>query len=168
VVLATGREAPEIAQPREKTLDLPTPPIASQWTAVLGEVAPIPSVWCDELDAKLVSHSVVERVAIKRFVPNHPSGSSAGDRADDFFDQGDLRGRGAVDGKTDWKTMTVDHCHPLRTFAAFGLTNSGPPFFADAKLPSTNDSSRSNLPRFSRSSRSARRIWASVPSRHQR
>jgi hypothetical protein len=44
------------------------------------------------------------------------------------------RSRRNVDG--DRKTMTVCHCHDLRTFPALGLSNVPAPLFATTKKPS--------------------------------
>jgi hypothetical protein len=51
--------------------------------------------------------------------------------------------------------LAVDHHHPLRALAALGLPDTGPPFFAGAKLPSANASDQSNSPRAS--------SWAKKP-----
>jgi hypothetical protein len=43
-------------------------------------------------------------------------------------------------------TLAVDHHHPLRSLAAFGLSNAIAPFLAGAKLPSANVSDQSSCP----------------------
>jgi hypothetical protein len=43
-------------------------------------------------------------------------------------------------------TLAVDHHHPLRALAAFGLPDPSAPFFAGAKLPSANASDQSSWP----------------------
>jgi hypothetical protein len=69
-----------------------------------------------------------------------------------------------VRGNGERKTMAVDDCHPLGTLAPLCLTDSAPPFFAAAKLPSMKASFQSMRPRWSRSSSSVRLTFAIVPS----
>jgi hypothetical protein len=52
--------------------------------------------------------------------------------------------------------LAVDHHHPLRAFAPFGWADAFAPFFAEAKLPSTNASDQSIWPFASSSARNAR------------
>ena len=89
-----------------------------------------------------------------------------GNVIDDFIYKSDFGKGGTVDGNSKRKAITVDHCHPLRTFSAFSFTNSGPPFLAEAKLPSIKDSLKSIFPRFSRSSNKAVLMLLIVPSWH--
>jgi hypothetical protein len=53
-------------------------------------------------------------------------------------------------------TFAVDHHHPLRSLAAFGLSDAFAPFFAGAKLPSMNASLQSSWAFSSSSARNAR------------
>ena len=73
-----------------------------------------------------------------------------------FFEELDfVRGR-RVQVVSQRNTFAVDHHHPLRSLAAFGLSDAFAPFFAGAKLPSANASLQSNCPRWSSSDRKAR------------
>ena len=73
-----------------------------------------------------------------------------------FFEERNfVRGR-RVQVVSQRNTLAVDHHHPLRSLAAFGLSDVLAPFFAGAKLPSANASLQSNCPRWSSSERKAR------------
>jgi len=73
-----------------------------------------------------------------------------------LFEQLDFRRGRRVQVVSQRNTLAVDHHHPLRSLAAFGLSDALAPFFAGAKLPSTNASDQSNWPRWSSSARNAR------------
>jgi hypothetical protein len=60
-------------------------------------------------------------------------------------------------------TLAVDHHHPLRSFAPFGLSDAFTPFFAGAKLPSANASDQSSWPRSSSSDRNTRHAFNQMP-----
>jgi hypothetical protein len=72
-----------------------------------------------------------------------------------FFEQRDLRWGCRVQVVSQRNTFAVDHHHPLRSFAPFGLSDAFAPFFAGAKLPSVNASAQSSCPRWSSSERKA-------------
>lgn len=63
-----------------------------------------------------------------------------------FFGERDFCGRCRGKGASNRNTLAVDRHHPLRSFAPFGRTNKGPPFFAGAKLPSIKASCQSSAP----------------------
>jgi len=111
---------------------------------------PILSVRREERNTAL-SQSSPQGVAIVSFVGNQPFGScfwTASSSDFDLFeclvDKSDFCGRGRVDMASKWNTLTVDHHHPLRSFAPLGFSDSCAPFFAGAKLPSINASSQGN------------------------
>jgi len=60
-------------------------------------------------------------------------------------------------------TLAVDHHHPLRSFAPFGLSNAFAPFFAGAKLPSAKASDQSSWPFSSSSDKNARHTFNQTP-----
>ena len=73
-----------------------------------------------------------------------------------FFEERNfVRGR-RVQVVSQRNTLAVDHHHPLRSLAAFGLSDTFAPFFAGAKLPSANASLQSSCPRWSSSERKVR------------
>jgi hypothetical protein len=60
-------------------------------------------------------------------------------------------------------TLAVDHHHPLRALAAFGLADFGPPCFAGAKLPSAKGSAPSSWPRASSCAKRGRQAFTHSP-----
>jgi hypothetical protein len=168
VALAASGEPPRVTKPCEEPLDFPAPEVSTQRPAVLqGSALTVVFVRDDELDFSSHREIQTHSIAVVSLIGNQALGLGLlREVVEDFVDKGNFVRGGAVDGKGDWKTMTVDHCHPLRTFAAFGFTHKTPPFFAEAKLPSIKHSSQSSLPRASKSSSNARRTFRSVPSRH--
>lgn len=165
MVFPSRNQSSEFDQPGEETFDLPSPPVSAKRTSVLA-LAPIPAARRDEFDFERLLQFQGERVAVVGLVPDQSFREPpSGDAFEDFRDERDFRGRSGVDGDSERKTMAVDHYHPLRAFSALGLANSAAPFFAAAKLPSMKASSHWILPRLSRSSSSAARIFVSVPSR---
>ena len=60
-------------------------------------------------------------------------------------------------------TLTIDHHHPLRSFAPFGFADSEAPFLAGAKLPSTKAFSQSRRPCSSSCLRNVRQISSHIP-----
>lgn len=85
-----------------------------------------------------------------------------------FFEQRDFRRGRRVQVVSQRNTLAVDHHHPLRTFAPFGLSDAFPPFLAGAKLPSTNASDQSSCPRSSSSARNARQALSQTSCSSQR
>ena len=79
----------------------------------------------------------------------------------------DLRRGCRGNGASRRNTLAVDHHHPLRTFTSFGFSDTGPPFFAGAKLPSMNASSQSNNLFSSSSVRNLRHISSQRPLSYQ-
>jgi hypothetical protein len=79
-----------------------------------------------------------------------------------FFEERNFaRGR-RVQVVSQRNTLAVDHHHPLRSLAAFGLSDAFAPFFAGAKLPSANASLQSNCPRWSSSARNTRQASSQI------
>ena len=122
----------------------------------------------DQLDAVFIVQFLRQGVAVVGHVADETFWVLfTGDALDSLLDQFHFRRRRTGDGNPDRQTMAVDHCHPLRPFAALGFADSGTPFFAAAKLSSMNDSDQSNLPRRSRSSMIVSQMSCHVPSRRQ-
>ncbi|MCL5124222.1 MAG: hypothetical protein M1511_06955, partial [Deltaproteobacteria bacterium] len=65
---------------------------------------------------------------------------------------------------SQWNTLTIDHHHPLRSFAPFGFPDGRAPFFAGAKLRSMNASLQSRTPSLSSWERNVRQILSQIPS----
>ena len=158
------KQSAELPEPSVGTFDDPSAPVASESSAVfvLSFLAVL-AVRDDKVDASF-AQPLAERVGVVGTVGDHalrllPRTAS---RARDF-DLGE-RGlckrnfswRGTFQPNSQWKTTAVDQYHPLRCFAAFGLSDGRAPFFAGAKLPSRNVSSHCKRPSPSSAPSSAR------------
>jgi hypothetical protein len=153
-----------ISQPRKGPLNLiatfVTPELA---TIIILAFFVITAIRTNQFNTSL-SQTLSQRVAIITPVGDQtlgifsrPTASFAwhSDIVQRFFEQRDLvRGR-RVQVVSQRNTFAVDHHHPLRSFAAFGLSDAFAPFFAGAKLPSVNASDQSSCPRWSSSERKA-------------
>ncbi len=111
VPLVAHHQAPEVAQPGEEPLHLPTALVAAQGAAILGlgllTVAP---VGCDHLDAQL-SQRRIQRVGVVGAVADQASGEVRDEaRVEGGRDEADLvrRSRGGTCGER--KTSAVCHC----------------------------------------------------------
>ena len=89
-------------------------------------------------------------------------------RFERLFGELELRGRCRGKGASQRNTLAVDHHHPLRSFAPFGRPNSGPPFFAGAKLPSIKASCQSSAPFSSSMDKNLRQTSSQTPCSSQR
>lgn len=74
-----------------------------------------------------------------------------------------LTRRGRIEMSTERDSLAIDHHHPLRTFSAFGLSDTLAPFFAEAKLPSAQVSSQSSWLCSSSSDKNLRQILSQTP-----
>jgi hypothetical protein len=165
IVIPANDQAAIIAQPGERPLNLPSPPIPSQLATVM--ITPtfiVTAVRANQFDAA-TRQSLSIRIAVIRLVGDDASGlfsrsASAiprhGDLIYRFFEQRDFRRGCRVQVVSQRNTLAVDHHHPLRSLAAFGRSDASAPFFAGAKLPSAKASDQSSWPRPSSSERNAR------------
>ncbi len=165
-------ESAVVSQPGECSLDFPPFSISPQRPSILSRrTAASPTMWTDQFYSSL-RELPAQRIAIIRPIGDQPlrlllgsSSSSAwyGDRVQCFLDERDFPGGRRVQVVSQRKTLAVDHHHPLRSLAALGLADAGPPFFAGAKLPSMNTSLQSNWPRSSNSDKNARQTFNQTP-----
>jgi hypothetical protein len=166
-------KAAEVAQPREGTFDLPSFSVPSKPSAILRRLLDsFLSVRTNKFDAsgcKLFSKGV----AVIPFVSDEPfrfsfrSAAAAarnGHVAQRLFDERDLAGARRVQVVSHRNTFAVDHHHPLRSLAAFGLSDAFAPFLAGAKLPSMKASLQSSWPRSSSWLRNARQASSQTSS----
>ena len=174
-MVVPDHKSSETADPCEGSLHLVPFSVSLTHAFVLTPFfLPVLSVGREERDTPL-SQSFPQWVAIVSFIGNQPFGSSfwtASSSDFDLFeclvDKGDFCRRGRVDMASKWNTLTVDHHHPLRSFAPLGLSDSRAPFFAGAKLPSINASSQSRICFSSRSAKNDRHILSHRSSSSQR
>jgi len=155
-----------ITQPRKGPLNLIATFITSQLTTIIILLSLIVApVWANQFNTSL-SQTLSQRVTVVSPVGNQASrvfSRTTSAWAPDgnifyrFFEKRDLvRGRRVqVVSQSRPVGIAVDHHHPLRSFAPFGLSDAFAPFFAGAKLPSMNASDQSSCPRWSSSERKA-------------
>ncbi len=164
IVVPADDKAAKISQPRKRPLNLIATFISPHLAAIIiFAVLVIASVWTNQFNTS-VSQTTAKRVAVIAPVGNQslrifsrPAAALAWHRdiVQRFFEQRDfVRGR-RVQVVSQRNTLAVDHHHPLRSLAAFGLSDALAPFFAGAKLPSAKASLQSNCPRWSSSERKA-------------
>ena len=164
IVLPANDKSAIISQPRKSPLDLIATFISPEFASVII-LAPlvISAIWTNQFNTS-AGQTLPQRVAVISFIGNQASGlfsrtASSLTRHTNvfyrFFEERDfVRGR-RVQVVSQRNTFAVDHHHPLRSLAAFGLSDALAPFFAGAKLPSANASLQSNCPRWSSSERKA-------------
>jgi hypothetical protein len=165
ITIPADNQSAIISEPRESTLNFPTAFITSQLSAImvflLLVVAPVRTNQFNTTCLKPPS----QRVTVIPLVGNQtlwlfarPASPFSGysNIIYRFFEELDLRRGRRVQVVSKRNTFAVDHHHPLRALAPLGLTDAFAPFFAGAKLPSTNASDQSNCPFSSSSERKAR------------
>ena len=165
MTLPSHQEPSEVAQPRERPLDLPAASIPPQRTTVLGGwFLPVTPMRRDQFDRSF-RQTLAQRITVVGLVRDHALRLLAwstrttprdGDRRQGRLQQVHFRRRGRVQVDSQRNTLTVDHHHPLCAFPPLGFAHSRPPFFAEAKLPSANVSFHLSRPRWSSVDRNVR------------
>ena len=173
IVFIPDHETTEVTEPCERAFDDVTLRVElGQRSGILeGTSLPVLPIRCDQFDVSL-QKPLAKRIAVGRPIVDdtlgfhaRPSRATArhGDCVQGLFDEFDFRGGRRVQEVSHRNTLAVDHHHPLRSLAAFGLSDGGAPFFAEAKLPSANVLDQSSCPRSSSSARKARQILSHNP-----
>jgi len=165
ITIPANHQSAIISEPGKSSLNFPTAFITSQLSAImvflLFVIAPVRANQFDTTCLK----SLAQRVTVIPLVGNQSlrffSWTTStfawhSNIIQRFFEEFDLRRGRRVQVVSKRNTLAVDHHHPLRTFAPLGLTDAFAPFFAGAKLPSTNASDQSSWPFSSSSDRKAR------------
>ena len=147
-VFPSGDEAAEVVHPGEEPLHLPSPAISAQRASILSSAfAPAP-VGRDHLDVVFDGELFIERVRVVSFVSDEPGGELVEEAAGkNLFHKLALGWRSALHRYGERKTVISGDGDDLSSLAAARGTNGKAPFFALAKVASTNASSRFNLPR---------------------
>jgi len=170
--IPTNNESAEVLQPCESPLNRPSTLVSPQFASILIFLfLVIASIRAYQFDVT-GSQSFTKRVAVIAFISNDPfrifpGTTTSTSRHRDFFngrfEQLHLTRRGRIEMSTDRDSLAIDHHHPLRTFSAFGLSNTRAPFFAEAKLPSAKVSSHSSWFCSSSSDKNLRQILSQTP-----
>ena len=168
MIFPTHDQSTKIAPPREGAFDRPSPLVATQWTAILGGwFFSILAMRTNQFDASS-RQSGTQRIRIGGFIVDQPlrifprptpPRSRHAHPFQRWLNQGDFRRGRRFQVVSQRNTLAVDHHHPLRTLSTFGFADTGPPFFAGAKLPSAKVSAQSSWPRSSSCLSSASRYW---------
>ena len=165
MILPSHHQPSKVSPPRKGSFNGPPSLVATQCAPILRRrFGAIFSMWTDQLDAPSGQPSP-QRIRIGGFIVDEtlrifprptPTGSRHPDPLQRRLDQRDFRRGCRVQVVSQRKTLAVDHHHPLRTLSTFGFADTGPPFFAGAKLPSAKVSAPSSWPCSSSCFRSAR------------
>ena len=165
VIFPSGNESAEVVHPGEEPLHFPSSLVAPQLASVLRLSAPAP-VGRDQLDAVLLFELLIESVRVVGFVSDELFGEFIEETSgEDLFDKLAFVRRSALDRYGERKTVISGDSDDLRPLAAPGGADGKPPFFALAKVASTNASSRLSLPCSRRCRASSLRAPSSFPDR---
>ena len=166
VVFPAGDEAPEAIEPGEEALDGPAPLAPAEGATVPGLDLAVLAVGRDERDPVPLAQLPGQGVAVVGFVSDQVSDEGPDlprDRFERFVDEPDFGGVGAVEGESQRKAASVDHCHDLAALAPLGSADRGPPFFAARKVASMGAWFTSRRPRSKSSTSNRRRIFSHSP-----
>ena len=147
VVFPASNQAAEVVHPGKESFYLPAPAVTAQLTSIL-RLASAPAVGSDQFDAVLGGELFVEPVRVVGFVADEPGREFIQEASgQNFFHKPALGRRSALHRYGERKTVTSGDSDELRALAATGRTDGEAPFFALAKVASTNASSRFSRPR---------------------
>ncbi len=158
VVFPSRDESSEVVHPGEEPFDLPSFLVAAELAPVLG-LAPVAAVRGDHLDAVLLFEPLVEFVGVVSFIADQALGKLVEKASGkNFLNKLALGRRSALDRDGEshpskqvcWgprrKTVASGESDDLGALAPPRGANREAPFFALAKVASTNASSRLSLP----------------------
>ena len=167
VVLPADDQAAKVMKPGKKAFDPPSPAVSTQRVPVLGDAA-VCGDWALSFQCRIVLQA--ERPACRNRKPCRRSAAPAtrprAARQRILYELAHRR-RSAVNSNGEWKTVTSGDSDDLRALAPPRGANRKAPFFALAKVASTNASSRFSCPLSCRYRASARSAPSSLPLRTQ-
>ncbi len=171
MILISHNDAPTVRDPGESAFHCISSPVAIPESVILTiDVAMVFPMGNKKGDSSLLQTSS-GRIAVIGLISDHsfgsgpwPSGALFGDS--DFskrlIKESDLSRRGRVGNASERNTLAIDQYHALRSLSPLGRPDSRAPFFAGTKLASTNTSSQSRMPLWSRWERKARHMSLST------
>lgn len=146
VELPTRDESAEVVHPGEEAFDLPAFLVTAKLAPILS-FASVAAVWGDHLDAIFVLESLVELVGVVSLVADQSNGQFVEKASGkNFLNKVALGRRSARDRYGERKTVASGDSDDLRALASARGADREAPFFALAKVASTNASSRLSLP----------------------
>lgn len=147
VVFPSGDESAVVVHPCKEPLHFPSSAIAAQLTSILGFAFSPAPIGRDQLDAVLALELFIERVRVVGFVADEPGRELVEKTSGkNLLHKLALGRRSALDRYGERKTVTSGDSDDLGALAATGGADGEAPFFALAKVASTNASSRFSLP----------------------
>jgi hypothetical protein len=166
------QQAAIITKPSEGSFNFPTLTVTSEFSSILHfRLFSVVAMWNDKINFKLFEpfSKWITVIAFVTYKSQRTLFRAATAIARHFyrfkglFGERDFCGRCRGKGASQRNTLAVDHHHPLRSFAPFGRPNSGPPFFAGAKLPSIKASCQSSAPFSSSMDKNLRQTSSQTP-----
>ena len=165
VVFPTRDESAEAVHPSEEPLHSPATAVTTQFASILrlNSLAPIRR---NHFNVVLFGKCLVEFVRVVSLVADEPGREFVEEASrKNLFHKLTLGRRSAVDSNGERKTVTSGDSDDLRALAATGGADGKAPFFALAKVASTNASSRFNWPRSCRCRASTPSACSNLPLR---
>ena len=148
VIFPSCDESSEVVHPGKEPFNFPSSSIAAQLASILGSSFSPAPVGRDQLDAVLALECFIERVRVVGFVADEPGRELIEKTSGkNLLHKLALGRRSALDRYGERKTVTSGDSDDLGALAAAGGADGEAPFFALAKVASTNASSRLSLPR---------------------
>lgn len=165
MVFITNNKTAKVVEPRKNAFDLPPTAVSTKFPTILRLRQTIAAIRRNQVHAAFIKKTCVQSIAVVRFITDKPLRQILRPRGiEGLFDQRYLVRRSIGNAGCDRKTMAVCDRHDLASLAAFRFADCVAPFLAPEKEPSIKASVKSSLPRCSKSSASAARIWAKTPS----
>jgi hypothetical protein len=147
VILPPADESAEAPHPCEEPFHLPSPAKSPKLAAILSLMSATSPVRGDHFDVVFGGELLVERIRVVAFAADEPGGELIEEACGkNVFHELALGRRSAFDRCGESETVISGDSDDFRTIAATGVANVEAPFLALAKVASTNDSSRFNLP----------------------
>ena len=144
VVFPSSDESPEVVHPGKQPFHFPSTAIPAQRTTVL-RFAPLPPIRRNHFNAVLFGKFLVELVRVVGFVADEPRRQFVEEApCKNLLHKVAFGWRSAVDSNGERKTVTSGDSDDFRALPATGGADGKAPFFALAKVASTNASSRFN------------------------
>jgi hypothetical protein len=165
VVFPTRDESTKAVHPGEEPLYSPATAVTTQFAAILS-LASLAPIRRNHFNGVLFGKFLVEFVRVVGLVADEPGREFVEEASrKNLLHKLTLGWRSAVDSNGERKTVTSGDSDDLRAFAATGGANGKAPFFALAKVASTNASSKFSWPRSCRCRASTPSARSNLPLR---
>ena len=147
VVFPSGDQAAEVVHPGKEPLYFPASAVTTQLASILTFASASP-IGRDQLDSVPFRELGIERIRVVGFVTDEASREFVEEASGkNLLHKLALGWRSALDRYGERKTVISGDSHDLRALSATSGADGEAPFFALAKVASTNASSRFSCPR---------------------